>query len=117
MCHQWFSIVGLTLDIIGFLMIAFELHIMFKREMLERENQIATDFERSAAELDGLRTYDDPSEGDHTMWREFQKLLRADKRFRRRLFFPGVWLVILGFIFQVFGSWPYGLAALGFSAC
>src|SRR5262249_44658987 len=116
MCHQWLSIAGLAFDIVGFLMIAFEWHFMSQRENAERLNQIGADYERLGAELDGKK-YQDPHEGDSTMRREFQKLWRADKRFRRRLFYPGVTLVVLGFVFQILGGWPYGLSALGINAC
>ena len=116
MCHQWLSIAGLAFDIVGFLMVAFEWHFMSQRDNAERLNQIEMDYERSAAELDG-RKYQDPHGGDSAMLRGFQKLWRADKRFRRRLFYPGVTLVILGFAFQILGSWPYGLSALGLKAC
>lgn len=89
---------------------------MFKREVHERLQQIVEDYEKTKAGFAGDR-YEDPSSEDHTMWREFQKLWRKDKRLRQRLFYPGVILVVLGFIFQVLGSWPGGLAAFGFKAC
>jgi uncharacterized membrane protein len=114
MCNQWLSVAGLTFDVVGFLLIAFEWHLMFKREMHERLGRIVEDYAKSKAEAEGVR-YRDPAAQDYTMWREFQKLIGKDKRLRQKLFYPGVVLVILGFILQVLGSWPGGLA--GFRGC
>lgn len=41
------------------------------------------------------------------MWREFQKLFLKEWHWRSRIFFVGAGMVILGFIFQVLGSWPH----------
>lgn len=116
MCHQWLSIAGLAFDIVGFLLIAFEWHLMFKREMHERLQQTVEVFEKYKAHWTGDQ-YEEPYLEDHTIWRELQKLQAKDKRVRQKLFYPGVVLVVLGFLFQVLGSWPWGLTSLGLRAC
>jgi hypothetical protein len=40
MCQQWFSIVGLLLDIVGFLLIAFEWRRMYIRERERRMDEL-----------------------------------------------------------------------------
>jgi hypothetical protein len=116
MCQQWFSVLGLVLDVIGFLMIAFEWHLMFKREMHERLQRIVEDYAKEKALREG-EDYEDLSASDHTMWREFSKLWGKDKRFRQRLFYPGVALVLMGFLGQLIGSLPYANSFFGFASC
>jgi hypothetical protein len=41
---------------------------------------------------------------DRAMWREFQRLFLREWRWRRKVFFTGAGLVILGFLFQVLGT-------------
>ena len=116
MCQQWFSVAGLVFDVVGFLLIAFEWRHIFWREHERRIYELEHDYERSSAEQLG-KTYEDPRRGDYTMWREFQKLFLKEWRFRRKIFYAGVILVVLGFCGQVFGSWPYHRTALGLINC
>jgi hypothetical protein len=52
-----------------------------------------------------------------SMWRNTQRENLRDNRRRARLFYSGVALVVLGFVGQVMGSWPYGMSVLGFKNC
>ena len=114
MCQQWFSVLGQTFDIAGFLLIAFEWRHMFLREREGRLYELQHDYERTSAEYRG-EVYKDPSSADHTMWREFQKLFIKEWRMRKRIFYSGVVFVVLGFLFQVMGSWPGGI--FGIKSC
>jgi hypothetical protein len=116
MCQQWFSIVGLLFDIVGFLLIAFEWRHVFRREHERRMYDLEHDYERYSAEIQG-KEYLDPRRGDYTMWRLFQKLFLKEWRFRQKIFYCGVILVILGFLGQTLGSWPYGGPYLGSKSC
>ena len=116
MCQQWFSVAGLAFDILGFLIIAFEWRHVFWREHERRIYELEHDHERSRAERAG-KDYEDPRRSDYTMWREFQKLFLKEWRFRRKLFYFGVALVVLGFLGQTLGSWPSGVPMLGFKSC
>jgi hypothetical protein len=113
-CQQWLSIVGLVCDIVGFLIIAFEWRFMFWREYEKRQHELHADFEKYSAELRGEEYQD---RGLYTMAREFSKLLSKEGLFRRKLFYVGVVLVVLGFIGQVLGSWPQGIPLTSFRAC
>jgi len=73
MCQQWFSIAGLSLDMAGFLLIAFEWRHMFIRERKRRLLELDHDRGRSRAENAG-NVYDDPRSAEYMMWREFQQL-------------------------------------------
>src|SRR3954469_2696078 len=106
MCQNWYSVIGLVFDVIGFLMIAVEWHMMFRRDMRHRELRAHEYYEKASAEVLGVK-YDDPTDADYTMWREFQRLMVDEDGVRSRLFYPGVFLVLLGFLFQVAGSWPH----------
>jgi hypothetical protein len=94
MCQQWLSIVGLLLDIVGFLVIAFEWRHMYVRERERRMDELHHDYERSRAEIRG-EEYADPRSGDHTMARLFSKLFMKEWRYRGRLFYGGVVLSFL----------------------
>jgi hypothetical protein len=116
MCQQWFSVVGLILDIVGFSLIAFEWHHVFQREHERRIFELQHDDERHSAELQG-EAYEDPRHGDYTLWREFQRLFLKEWAYRRRLFYMSILFVILGFLGQEFGSWPTHLTFLGLRSC
>ena len=111
MCQQWFSVIGLVFDIVGFLLIVFEWRHMFIRERNRRMEQLHYDYERSRVER-SEQTYNDPRSGDYTMARLFSKLFMQEWRYRGRLFYSGVVLVIIGFVGRVVGSWPGGLFTL-----
>jgi hypothetical protein len=51
------------------------------------------------------------------MWRHTQRENLKDNRYRARLFFIGVVLVIFGFLGQTLGSLPYGIPFFGFGNC
>jgi hypothetical protein len=106
MCQNWFSVIGQILDVVGFLFIAYEWHIMFKRDIEHRTLRVQADYERCEAEAAG-KQWADPSAADYTMWRPFQKLINEDKKRRQTLFYPGVALVVLGFLGQLLGNWPH----------
>jgi hypothetical protein len=116
MCQQWFSVGGLVLELLGFLLIAFEWRHMLWREHERRLYELQHDYERYGAELQG-KEYEDPRRADYTMWREFQKLFLKEWRFRRRIFYCGLVLVLFGFMGQTTGSLPYGMSMFGFKNC
>jgi hypothetical protein len=115
MCQQWFSEIGLVLDVVGFLTIAIEWHHEFVRDREKRLRQLQEAYERAAAEARGELVPE--QDEDKLMWREFQKLFLSEWRWRGRVFYTGVSLVILGFIGQFLGSWPGGFPLLGVKAC
>ena len=61
MSQEWLSVVGLSLDIIGFLLIAFEWHHMFIRDVYMRQKRIERDHAKWRAEMDGDEFDDDGS--------------------------------------------------------
>src|SRR5258707_12775686 len=99
MCQQWFSIAGLLLDIVGFLLIAFERRHMYVREHEGRMYDLHHDYERSRAEHRGGE-YPHPRSGDYTMAPRFSKLFTQEWRYRGRIFYSRVVLGILCFIRQ-----------------
>jgi hypothetical protein len=105
MCQSWFSIIGELFDVVGFLIIAVEWHHQFERDHYRRIGELQKAYERQAAELRG-EVYEDPDE-DKSNWRMFQKLFIEEWKWRRKVFFTGAGLIILGFIFQVLGNWPH----------
>jgi uncharacterized membrane protein len=105
MSQEWLSVVGLSLDIIGFLLIAFEWHHMFIRDVYMRQKRFERDHAKWRAEMDGDE-FDDDDNLEYTHWQEFQRLLQKDTTYRRWLFFTGIALIITGFLLQVLGNWP-----------
>lgn len=88
MCQQWFSNLGLVLDIVGFLMIVREWHWAINLQGAEQ-------VERRADVRDSAKDRKYRWQG----WLQQYKL-------RRTLFRIGAALVILGFIGQSIGSLP-----------
>jgi hypothetical protein len=115
MCQQWFSVAGLVLELVGFLLIAREWYHGFSQMAVLRQQRVQEDYVRTRR-AQGL-PYEDTSEGDASMWRNTQRENRIDNRRRARIFFWGAGLVVLGVVFQVLGSWPYGLRLLRLVSC
>ena len=109
--QQWFSVVGLCLDVIGFLTIAIEWHHGFVRDHDKRIGERSLAYERNAEEARG------EGDDDKLMWREFQKLFLQEWRWRGRVFYFGVALVVLEFLGQLLGSFPGGVPFFGFKSC
>jgi hypothetical protein len=100
MCHWWFSVGGLVLDIVGFLTIAREWHWAIGlqgAEQVERRGNVKDDDEDRKYRWLG--------------WLDQYKL-------RTGLFRFGVALVLLGFFGQAIGSLPTSLIArIGIKSC
>ena len=63
------------------------------------------------------RPYKKAFDEDAAMWRAFQKLFLQEWRWRAKVFYTGVILVVLGFLGQLIGSWPRGISSLGIIPC
>jgi len=107
---------GLVLDVIGFLIIAFEWRHTYLHSVFLREARVQEDRDRTKADEQG-KNYEDSTQADASMWRHTQRENLKDNRYRARLFFVGVVLVIFGFLGQTLGSFPYGIPFFGFGNC
>lgn len=105
MCQNWFSVIGQLFDVVGFLVIAWEWFHQFQRDHDRRIRELEKASQRQQASYEGRRP--PPQDEDAAMWREFQRLFLKEWRWRRKVFFTGAGLVILGFLFQVLGNWPH----------
>jgi hypothetical protein len=116
-CQQWLSEVGLVLEVVGFLTIAMEWHHEFVRDRRKTLNELQAAYTRAALEARGEPVPDQYE--DRMMWHAFQKLYLAEwkSKWRGRVFYTAVTLVVLGFVGQFTGSWPGGLPLLGAKAC
>jgi hypothetical protein len=76
-----------------------------------RQAKVEADYQRGQS----AKKADKQAKADASMWRNTQKENQKDNEHRAWLFYTGVVLVVLGFIFQLLGSWPYGF--LGFKSC
>lgn len=79
---------------------------MLIREHQRRMYDLEQDYERTSAERKN-EPYKDPRRLDYTMWRYMQRLFLREWRWRRRIFYAGVGLVVLGFLGQLLGSIPF----------
>ena len=101
MCQQWLSVIGLLLDVSGFLMIAWEWYEMFRRHVAEKEQEISEFYAKFVARLEGkLRTDYEMDEDNYPLGKHMGMGLQADKKHRSKLFGFGVLLVVLGFLGQ-----------------
>jgi hypothetical protein len=114
MCQQWFSVVGLILDVCGFLLIAKEWWHVFEHSILLRQAAVEEDYIRTRQ---GEKADKRRREADASMWRNTQRENRKDNAYRKKIFVLGMVLVVLGFIGQLVGSLPYGLSVFGFISC
>ena len=71
MCQQWLSVAGLVLDVIGFLIIAFEWRHTYLHSVFLRETQVQEDHDRTKADEQG-KNYEDTTQADASMWRHTQ---------------------------------------------
>jgi hypothetical protein len=109
MCQQWFSVIGLVFDVVGFLIIAFEWRHSYWQSVSLRQDDVDRDYLRADQGSDALR---DRDVAEASMWRNTQRENLKDNAYRARLFWVGVLLVVLGFVGQVAGSWPYGIGGI-----
>ena len=116
MCQGWVSVVGLSLDIVGFLLIAYEWHHMFLLHNAETERVVREAYNEASARAEG-RPYEAPPTGDYSTWRITQHFGRKQARYRAAFFYTGTVFVVLGFVGQTLGSWPAGAAWLGLRTC
>ena len=112
MCQQWFSVFGLGLDIIGFLIIAFEWKHGFDHSVRLRQAAVEEDYEQTTR---GGTSAKKRREADASMWRNTQRENLRENLFRSRVFWTGATLVILGFLGQLIGSLPYGNSVFRFA--
>ena len=109
MCQQWFGVIGLVLDVIGFFIIAFE---WFRSYQHQHDKRIA-ELEEAHQRFHGKEP-DEDANNSHL----FQRLFLDDWKRRGRIFATGAALVILGFLGQAIGSLPSSVAAsIGITSC
>jgi hypothetical protein len=120
MCQQWFSIIGLTADITGFLLIVREWQFGWMVYLNERNLEIGQLYEkrflwsqgRANERTDYEKDADNPSLPKH-----MEQGLQEEIRFRTRMFYAGVSLVITGFLLQLAGSLPGGVKIFHVASC
>jgi hypothetical protein len=118
MCQQWLSVFGLIADVIGFLMIAWEWRHMFKHDRFMRELEISEIRARQIARLEGRdRTDYEMDEDNYSLPRHMGQALNHQSNFRKRFFYSGTALVILGFLSQFAGSLPGGIPGTSIRSC
>jgi hypothetical protein len=103
MCQNWFSVAGLVLDIIGFMVIAREWYWAIHLQGGEKVREIGN----------LGKSYHNVNEEKDLMWKGWLQQFR----FRKWLFRAGFIMVLLGFLGQALGSWPYSVPFLGFKSC
>jgi hypothetical protein len=118
MCQQWLSVFGLIADVIGFLMIAWEWRHMFLLDLFNRELEISEIRARHFARLDGRdRTDYEMDENNPSLPKHMEQALNYQLNYRKRFFYSGTALVILGFLGQCAGSLPGGVPGTPFQSC
>lgn len=116
MCQQWFSVIGQTLDVIGFLFIASEWRHVFMHTREVGLRQIHEEAKRALTASLGKDPIDRTGE-KFEKWNAIQDEFIEDWTYRGRIFKYGVTLVVLGFVFQAMGSWPGGVPLFGYRSC
>jgi hypothetical protein len=102
MCQQWYSVIGLILDVAGFFLIVREWYWAINLQGGEKVREIGEMGERAARRRRGeSESYG--KDDQKYMWQAWL----AQHNTRRRLFILGAILIIAGFIGQMLGSWPH----------
>jgi hypothetical protein len=114
MCQQWFSVVGLILDVCGFLLIAREWWHVFQHSILLRQSAVHEDYVLTVEGEEAARRI---REANASMWRNTQRENRKDNESRQKMFATGMVLVVLGFLGQLIGSLPYPQSFFHFTSC
>jgi hypothetical protein len=118
MCQQWLSIVGLCADIVGFLLIVIEWKIAWRVYLNDRRLEISEIRARYLSRMNGeTRTEYEKDEDNYSMPKHMEQGLGEEIRYRTKVFYSGVALVVLGFAFQVGGSLPGGIRILNVTNC
>lgn len=104
MCQDWFSVVGQSLDLIGFYIIAWEWYHQLERDHDRRMVELKKAYDRQSAEILGEKYIDPDDEKDN--WRIYQPLFLKEWRWRRKMFIAGAVCFTLGIAGQILGSWP-----------
>lgn len=118
MCQQWLSVLGLIADIIGFTMIAWEWRYVFIRDRSSHQLEISEIRARYFDRLDGRdRTDYEMDEDNPSLPNHMEQALNYQLRYRRRYFYSGVMLVVLGFVGQCAGSLPGGIPGTSIQSC
>lgn len=93
MSQQWLSLIGISCDIVGFMLLSWEWSAGFRQEWRER---------RKADELQGRAFFG--SDNNRIALRHLRTDL--DMRIRAWRFTLGFVLVVVGFALQGAGNWP-----------
>ena len=117
MCQQWLSIIGISADLAGFVIIAIEWHRSFSHAVFIRNRELQDAFERNLAREQGREPDYTMQAEEETMAKKFSKLHNAEALFRKKLFWAGVALVAVGFLLQALGTWPYADPIFGLKSC
>jgi hypothetical protein len=118
MCQQWLSEFGLIADVVGFLMIAWEWRYMFMHDRFMRKLEISEIRARQMARLEGReRTDYEMDEDNLSLPKHMGQALVYQSNFRKRFFYTGTALVILGFVGQFAGSLPGGIPGTSIRSC
>ncbi len=119
MCQNWFSIVGLTLSLVGFLLIVLEWTRAFSAYADDEIKKIS-DFMRSERKRFGVEFAidedDEDDEYNHSMGKHLGQGLQDRLGVRMRLVTGGVILTATGTILQIIGALP-NLSKFGIVAC
>jgi len=113
MLQQWFNVAGLSLDFIGVLLLAYEWWIALSAERANAERDA---FEQRIRPSPMMPKPKNPHQPMHDYMRDQLRFQREHAQahtirgMRRSWFTAALVLIALGFMLQIIGSWPLGIA-------
>jgi hypothetical protein len=111
MSQQWFSVIGLVLNLVGVLLVVTEWWRAFfsqMRGLLARLLQLLDNTRAFVAPVNKIEQLLDEAE---ELKRELTSLLP-----RTRFVIAGISMIVLGILSQIVGAWPGGIPALNILA-
>ncbi len=115
MTQGWLNVVGLGFDLVGVLLLSYEWWVAIRAErreaeLLEREQRLKPNPMMPRPSGPHQAVFDHMKEN----MRFQQQSLRARvvREERRSWFMAALFLIAIGFVLQILGSWPGGLPGL-----
>lgn len=121
MQQGWFQVLGIALDFVGVMLLAYEWIVNFiaqRREerLLSKGHKHIKDHaiaEASGVDGEQLAHYKYLAlQAQEDLLKENNEIVKKDNKIRLPVFVTGMGLIAVGFLLQAIGSWPGGMPLL-----
>jgi hypothetical protein len=111
MSQQWFSVIGLLLNLVGILLVVTEWWRAFFSQMRSLHARLIQLLDKTSALVAPANKIEQLVDEAEELNRELTTLLP-----RTRFVIAGISMIVLGILSKIVGAWPGGIPALGILA-